>query len=125
MKTGRAGTNSGAPHLRFSGAAFLAAIAFSLVSLPVSAARSDSMSWKLHGITMIGTAQVNPGNYLFRAKEGQPELQILQDGKVIANVPCSWTRLAKKAPESQIIIINSQMTQVQFSGRKDAIQLNP
>jgi hypothetical protein len=125
MRNMKARVNSGAASLRFRGGKYLAALAFSLISLPVWAAHSDSVSWQLHETTTIGNAQVQPGNYLFRAEEGQSDLQIIQDGKVIVKVPCSWTHLTKKAPESEIRILNNQMTQVQFAGRREAIQFNP
>lgn len=104
---------------------YLVALAFSLISLPIWAAHSDSMSWELHETTTIGSAQVVAGNYLFRAEEGQSELQIVQDGKIIAKVPCNWTHLTKKAPESLIRILDNQLIQVQFAGRRDAIQFDP
>ena len=125
MKIMKSKIKSGAASLRFSRAKYLIALAFSLISLPVWAAHSDSMSWELHETTTIGSAQVQPGNYLFRAEEGQSELQILQDGKVIAKVPCSWTHLTRKAPASEIEILNNQMIHVQFAGRREAIQFNP
>ena len=125
MKIIKTKTKSGAAWSRFSGRKCLAALAFSLISFPVWAGHSDSMSWELHETTTIGSAQVRPGNYLFRAEEGQSELQIMQDGKVIARVPCSWTHLTRKAPESEIQILDNQMIQVQFAGRREAIQFNP
>jgi hypothetical protein len=116
---------SAAASLRSSRGKYLGALALLLISLPVWAAHSDSMSWELRETTTIGSTQVKPGDYLFRAEEGQSELQIIQDGKVIAKVPCSWTRLTKKAPESEIKILNNQMIHVQFAGRREAIQFNP
>jgi hypothetical protein len=125
MKILKTRIKSGVASLRFSKGKYLAALAFSLISLPVWAAHSGSMSWELHETTTIGGAQIKPGNYLFRAEEGQSELQIIQDGKVIAKVPCSWTHLTTKAPESEVQILNNQMIQVQFAGRREAIQFNP
>jgi hypothetical protein len=125
MKIRRNKIKSGAVSLHFSWGKYIAAFTLSLISLPVWAAHLDSMSWELHETTTIGSAQVEPGNYLFRAEEGQSELQIIQDGKVIAKVPCGWTHLMKKATESEIQILNHQMIQVQFAGRSEAIQFNP
>jgi hypothetical protein len=125
MKIRRTKIKSRAASQRFSWGKYFAALTFSLISLPVWAAHLDSMSWELHETTTIGSAQVEPGNYLFRAEEGQSELQIIQDGKVIAKVPCGWTHLMKKANESEIQILNHQMIQVQFAGRREAIQFNP
>jgi hypothetical protein len=125
MKIIKTRNKSRAESLRFSRGKYFGALAFSLISMPVWAAHSDSMSWELHETTTIESAQVKPGNFLFRAEEGQSELQIIQDGKVIAKVPCSWTHLTKKAPESEIEILNNQMVQVQFAGRREAIQFKP
>ena len=125
MKITKTKIKSGVASLRFIRGKYLTALAFSLISLPVWAAHSDSMSWQLHETTTIGSAQVQPGNYPFRAEEGRSELQIIQDGKVIAKVPCSWTHLTKKAPESEIQILNNQIFQVQFAGRREAIQFHP
>ena len=125
MKNIKTKMKSVAASLPFRWGKYLAVLVLSLISLPVWAAHTDSMSWELHETTTIGSAQVEPGNSLFRANEGQSELQIIQNGQVIAKVPCSWIHLTKKAPESEIHILNNQMTQVQFAGRREAIQFNP
>ena len=110
--------------LRSNRGKYLAAFAFLLIALPVWAAHSDSMSWELKAPTTIGSSQVQPGNYLFRAEEGRAELQIMQDGKVIARVPCHWTQLAKKAAYSEVQTQDNQIIEVQFAGRREAIQFN-
>jgi hypothetical protein len=103
---------------------YLAAFAFSLIALPAWAAHSDSMSWEIHEFVTMGSAQVKPGIYLFRAEEDQSELQIMQDGKVLATVPCHWTQLTSKAASSQVLTVNKQITQLQFAGRREAIELD-
>jgi len=114
----------GAVSLRLNWGKYLTAVAFSFITLPVWAAHLDSMSWELNEPTTIGNAQVKPGNYLFRAEEGQSELQIIQDGKVIARVPCRWTQLASKAAYSEVRTLNDQIIQVEFAGRIKAIQFD-
>jgi hypothetical protein len=116
---------SGVISLRLNKGKVLAAFAFSLIALPVWAAHSDSMSWQIKESTTMGSAQVKPGNYLFRAEEGQSELQLIQDGKVIARVPCRWTQLTKKAAYSEVLTQDNQIIEVQFAGRREAIQFNP
>jgi hypothetical protein len=115
---------SGVASLGLNRGKYLAAFAFSLIALPVWAAHSDSFSWELKEPTTIGSAQVKPGNYLFRAEEGQSELQIVQDGKVIVRVPCRWTPLMSKAAYSEVHTLDHQIIQVQFAGRKEAIQFD-
>ena len=64
------------------------------------------------------------GNYQLRAEEGQSNLEIIHDGKVVATVPCSWMQLPSKAEYSEVQSNANQVTQVQFSGRTEAIQFN-
>jgi hypothetical protein len=116
---------SGVNSLRLNRGKYLAAFAFSLIALPVWAAHSDSMLWAINEPTTIGSAQVKAGNYLFRAEEGQSELRIIQGGKVIARVPCRWTQLTKKAAYSEVLTQDNQIIEVQFAGRREAIQFNP
>jgi hypothetical protein len=104
---------------------WLAALAFSLIASPVWATHLDSLSWEIHEPTTIGNAQIKPGNYLFRAEEGQSELQIMEDGKVVATVPCRWTQLTNKAAYSEVKTLNNQIIELHFAGRKEAIQFNP
>jgi hypothetical protein len=125
MKIIKTKIKSGAASLNQRRGIYFAALALSFFSLPAWAAHSDSLSWVLHETTTIGSAQVKPGNYLFRAEEGQSELQIIQGGKVVAKVPCIWTHLTTKASESEIQILDNQMIQLQFAGRREAIQFNP
>jgi hypothetical protein len=115
---------SGIGSLHLTRGIFLAALAFLLTTLPVWAAHSDSFSWEIHESTAIGNAQVEPGNYLFRAEEGQSELQIIKDGKVIAKVPCRWTHLTNKASSSEVKTLDNEIIQLQFAGRREAIQFD-
>lgn len=103
---------------------FLAAMALSLIALPVWAAHWDSFSWEIHEHTIIGNAQVEAGNYVFKAEENQSELQILQDRQVIARVPCHWTHLASKASSSLVKTLDNQIIQLQFAGRREAIRFD-
>ena len=102
----------------------VAAFAFSLFTLPVLAAHTDSIPFETTQPTTIGTTQLNPGNYELRAQEGQFELQVIRDGKVIATVPCQWTQLTNKAADSEVILSNNQVTGVQFAGHTESIQFN-
>jgi hypothetical protein len=110
--------------MRFNKKAYFAAFAFSLFTLPVLAAHTDSIPFETTQSTTIGTTQLNPGNYELRAEEGQSELQVIRDGKVIATVPCQWTQLTNKAADSEVISSNNQVTGVQFAGRTESVQFN-
>jgi hypothetical protein len=45
-------------------------------------------------------------------------------GKVMVKVPCSWTQVTNKAVYSEVATLNNQILEVQFSGRREAIQFN-
>jgi len=115
---------SGIDPLHLKRGRYLVSFAFSLIALPAWAAHSDSFSWEIDEITAIGSAQVRPGNYLFRAEEGQSELQIIKDGEVIARVPCHWTHLSNKASSSEVKTLDNQIIQLQFAGRREAIEFD-
>ncbi len=54
---------------------YLAAFAFSLITLSVWAAHTDSISWEVTQPTTIGSAQVKPGDYQLRAKKARPKFR--------------------------------------------------
>lgn len=107
-----------------NGKKYLAIFAFSLITLPLWAAHMDSMSWEPIQPVTIGSTQVMPGQYQLRAEEGQSNVEVLQNGKVIATVPCNWMQLPTKAENSEVQTDNNKVTQVEFSGRTEAIQFN-
>ena len=110
--------------MRLNSKKYLAAFAFSLITLPVWAAHADSVSWAPTQPVTIGSTQVKPGNYQLRAEEGQSQLQVMQGGKVVATVPCHWTQLPNKAANTEIKVDNNQVTEVDFAGRTESIQFN-
>jgi hypothetical protein len=124
MKIIKNESKSGIVPLHSNRGRYIIAVAFSLIALPAWAAHSDSFSWEIHEPTAIGNAQVRPGDYLFKAEEGRSELQIIEDGKIIARVPCHWTHLANKASSSQVKTFDNQIIHLQFAGRREAIQFD-
>jgi hypothetical protein len=107
-----------------NGKKYLAVFAFSLITLPVWAAHMDSITWETSQPMTIGSTQIVPGHYQLRAEEGQAKLEVIQNGKVVATIPCTWMQLPTKAENSEVQANNNQVTQVQFGGRTEAIQFN-
>jgi hypothetical protein len=83
----------------------------------------DSTAFKTTQTLKIGGAELKPGDYVIRGKESQPQLDVLENDKVIATVPCQWVRLDKKADQSRVLSSNSQVTEVQFQGRTEAAKI--
>ncbi len=100
------------------------ASAFSLAALPLWAAHSLSTDWNPEQPITIGTTQIQPGQYQLKAEEGKSELQILQRNKVVATVPVHWTTLPAKAANSEILTDGNKVTEVEFGGRNQAVQIN-
>lgn len=100
---------------------------FLLSVVPILAAGSsmhtDSTEFDTQQMVNIGNTQLQPGNYVIRAQESQTQLDILQDGKVVATVPCQWVRLNNKASRSEVLSNNNQVTEVEFQGRKEAAKI--
>ena len=101
-----------------------ATVAFSLVALPIWAARVDTVDWETSQPMAVGTTQLKAGQYQLRAEEGKSELQVIQKGKVIATVPCQWVQLPAKAASSEVETDATKVTQIQFAGRTGALQFN-
>jgi hypothetical protein len=87
--------------------------------------RTDSAPWSVSQAATIGGTQIKPGEYQLKAEEGQGQVQVVHDGKVIAQVTCKWIQLPAKSAETEVLVNNGQVTQIQFSGRMEAIQFNP
>ena len=86
-------------------------------------ARTDTAQWDNLQPTMIGTTQVKPGDYQLRAHETEDTLDVLRNGKVVAQVPCHWIELSKKAGNTEVVMNKNEVVQVQFQGRTEAVQL--
>src|ERR1017187_4774585 len=101
-------------------ASFISLI-LSSITLPICAARTDSASWTPTQPMTIGNTEVEPGTYQLRADEEWNEVDIMQGGKVIAEVPCYWRLLPKKPGETNIKTESDLVTEVQFRNRPESI----
>ncbi len=107
---------------------FFGAVAAMLVlTAPVWAASTsshkDSTSIDFGRATTIGNKQLQPGRYTFEANEDQTQLNVLENGKVIATVPCHWVQLQKKANNSEVLSNKNQVNEIRFGGRTEAVQV--
>jgi len=73
--------------------------------------------------TMIGNTQLKAGSYDLAADPAKKELQILENGKVIATVEGQWVKLPQKPQYSTVVSDGNKITQVQFSGSDQAFQV--
>ncbi|MGH9772527.1 MAG: hypothetical protein ACRD4Q_12655 [Candidatus Acidiferrales bacterium] len=104
---------------------YLGGLAILLLALPGWArpSRTDTAQWDILQSATIGNTQLKPGNYQLKAQETANTLDVVRDGKVVAQAPCHWIQLPKKAQDTEVVMNKNQVVQVQFEGKTEAIQL--
>jgi hypothetical protein len=101
---------------------YVAVFVFVAVASPLWA-RTDKQLFSLDHSAVIGSTQLKPGAYELMANEGKKDLMVVQNGKIITDVPGSWVQLPKKAEYSEVVLNGDRITQIEFDGRAQAFQL--
>ena len=113
-------------HLNKAGC-YLVGLAILFLAAPIWAraerVRTDTAQWDTLQATMVGTTKVKPGDYQLQAQETKDTLDVLSNGKVVAQVPCRWIALSEKANDTEVMMNKNEVVQIQFRGRTEAIQL--
>lgn len=106
---------------------YFATVAVLLMVLPIwakpKADRTDTAQWTTMEAVMVGTTQVEPGNYIVRAEESGKMVEVLHNGTVVAQAPCHWVKLPQKATDTEVSTDNNKVTQIQFAGRTEALEI--
>lgn len=105
---------------------FLGGLAVLAVALPLWAGPSphnDSIPFDVTNAATVGQTQLAPGHYTLEANEASNELNIRQNGKMVASVPCHWVQLPQKAHDSEVLSSNSRVTEIDFRGRIEALKV--
>src|SRR5580704_10928256 len=71
----------------------------------------------------IGTTSLKAGSYQLSADDSKKELNVLQNGKMVATIQGQWVKLPQKPQYSTIISDGAKITQVQFGGDEQAFQV--
>lgn len=74
--------------------------------------------------TKIATAELKPGQYKLVANESTGQVQVVRDGKVVAQVKGQWVKTNKKTEYSEILSNNNIVQEVLFGGKDQAIKFN-
>jgi hypothetical protein len=107
--------------MRFRVKHYIAGLAVLTLTMPVCA-RTYKESMTLDKNSTIGSAQLKPGSYQLTADDTKKELNILQNGKIIATVQGQWVKIPQKAQAPSVDTDHDKITQVQFSGSDQAFQ---
>jgi hypothetical protein len=63
----------------------------------------------------IGGKQLKAGTYMFVGDE--TKVQVLSDGKVIAEVPVQWQDRKEKSDSSALVVENNSVKEIRFNGK--------
>jgi hypothetical protein len=93
------------------------------VSLAVPAwARPKSVTVDIDQPTLISGTRLAPGEYQIKFQDNANQVTVVQDGHTVAQVPCQWLELPKKADGSGTIFSEGRITEIEFDGQTKAIQ---
>jgi hypothetical protein len=103
---------------------YLAAIAMFGLSLPLWA-RTNSVPLQVDHTLAIGNQQLKPGDYSLKANDGDNQLRIVRsdDGKTVATVPVQWIDLSQKARQSEVLMKEDRIVQIDFDGKTKAVEI--
>jgi hypothetical protein len=99
-------------------------LAVLLLSAPVWA-HTDTAALSVTDTTTIGGTQLKPGQYNLEVKDNQTEMRVVDSntGKTVAEVPCQWIQLEHKPNNTEVLVTNSRVTEVDFNGKTQAVQI--
>ena len=103
---------------------YLSALAVLILAAPLFA-RNYSARLSVTDTTTIGATQLKPGDYDLQAKDNDKQLKVVDPdtGKTVAEVPVQWIELKQKPATSQVVVSNNQVTEVDFGGKTQAVQI--
>ena len=107
--------------MRFRVKHYIAGLAVLTLTMPVWA-RTYKEPLILDKSSTLGSTQRKPGTYQLTADDTKKELNILQNGKIIATVQGQWVKIPQKAQAASIDTDQDKITQIQFSGSDQAFQ---
>ena len=104
---------------------YLAAIAMFGLSLPLWA-RTNSVPLQVYHTLTIGNQELKPGAYNLKANDGDNQLTIVRstDGKTVATVPVQWIDLPQKPRQSEVLMNEDRIVQIDFDGKTKAIEIH-
>lgn len=100
------------------------ALAVVFLALPAFAGSMNSANYTSTSPITVGTTQLKAGTYTFQATDGGTEVEILQKGKVVGKAACHWVKLPAKAAESEVDTDSGKVTEVNFRGNEQAVQID-
>lgn len=66
---------------------------------------------------------MKPGDYELKVQNNARDLSVSREGKVVAQVPVHWIQLPKKPNATEVDLTKNQVTEVDFAGTTQAVQV--
>jgi len=103
---------------------YATALAVFMLAVPVWAHTATAQLTVTETAT-IGGKQLKPGDYNLQVKDNQTQLRVVDanTGKTIVEVPVQWIQLQQKPNTTQVLVNNNEVTEVDFGGKTQAIQI--
>jgi len=101
---------------------FVSVLSLLALALPVWA-HTDSATIHSDGNVTIGGTELKPGDYQLKVEDNAKDLRVTRYGKLVAQVPVHWIQLPKKAEDTEVDLTKNQVTEVDFSGSTQAVQV--
>ena len=112
--------------MRFTAKECLGLLTITFLAVPLLArpeTRTFEANWIANQATTVGTTQIQPGDYTLKVRENDSTMDVTRNGKLVAQVPCHWIQLPKKAANTEVDTNNNRIAQVEFAGKTEAVQV--
>ena len=100
----------------------LAALTILTLAAPVWA-RTRTATAISDGTTTVAGTQLKAGDYQLKVDDNGSQLQVIQNGKVVAQAPVHWVQLPQKPASTEVLLDGNKITEVDFGGDTQAAQI--
>ncbi|HEX2776383.1 MAG TPA: hypothetical protein VHN10_07065 [Candidatus Acidoferrales bacterium] len=108
--------------MRLKSIQLLASLTLLTLAAPVWA-RTHSATAISDGSTTIAGTQLKAGDYELKVDDNASQLQVIQNGKVVAQAPVHWVQLQQKPADTSVLIDGDKIVEVDFGGKTQAVQV--
>jgi len=108
--------------MRLKSIQLLASLTLLTLAAPVWA-RTHSVTAISDGSTTIAGTQLKAGDYELKVDDNASQLQVIQNGKVVAQAPVHWVQLPQKPAGTSILLDDDKIVEVDFGGNTQAVQI--
>jgi hypothetical protein len=108
--------------MRLKSIQLLASLTLLTLAAPVWA-RTHSATAISDGSTTVAGTQLKAGDYELKVDDNASQLQVIQNGKVVAQAPVHWVQLPQKPAGTSILLDDDKIVEVDFGGNTQAVQI--